>query len=338
MIIVLRPDATQSEIDHIIEKLKEHGLKPNISRGTERVIIGAVGDERALQNIPLSVFPGVEQVLPILSPFKLVSREFKREDSLVPVKDGVEIGGRRIHVMAGPCAVEKQELLVQLAQEVKAGGATILRGGAYKPRSSPYSFQGLEEKGLDFLMEARRQTGLPIVTEVVDPRDVPLVAEKADILQIGARNMQNFRLLTEVGGCDNPVLLKRGLSATIKEFLLSAEYIMARGNHKVILCERGIRTFETATRNTLDLSAVPVVKKLSHLPIIVDPSHATGRWELVASMARAAVAAGADGIMIEVHSSPEEALCDGEESIKPHKFKSLMEELRRIAQAIGREL
>ncbi|HEY5595438.1 MAG TPA: 3-deoxy-7-phosphoheptulonate synthase, partial [Nitrospiria bacterium] len=250
MIIVLKPDATEKEINHIIEKLKECGLKPHVSRGEERVIIGAIGDERQLESQPLSIFPGVEKVMPILAPYKLVSREFKKTDSIVEVAKGVKIGGKKIHVMAGPCAVEKQELLIRIAQEVKEAGATVLRGGAFKPRSSPYSFQGLEEKGLEFLVEARRKTGLPIVTEVVDPRDVALVAEHADILQIGARNMQNFRLLTEVGAYDKPVLLKRGLSATIKEFLLSAEYIMARGNHRVILCERGIRTFETATRNT----------------------------------------------------------------------------------------
>jgi 3-deoxy-7-phosphoheptulonate synthase len=338
MIIVLKPGVTDREIEHIVERLTALGLKPHLSRGEERVIIGAIGDERILQSQPLAVFPGVEQVLPILSPFKLVSREFKKQDSVIEVAEGVGIGGRRVHVMAGPCAVEKQDLLIRLAEEVKAAGATILRGGAFKPRTSPYSFQGLEERGLDFLAEARRATGLPVVTEVVDPRDVKLVAEKADILQIGARNMQNFRLLTEAGGCEKPVLLKRGLSATIKEFLLSAEYIVARGNHRVILCERGIRTFETATRNTLDLSAVPVIQSLSHLPVIVDPSHATGRWDLVAPMARAGVAAGADGIMIEVHSNPEEALCDGEESIKPAKFKALMGDLKKIAEAIGREL
>ena len=338
MIIVLKPGATEKEIDHIVEKLKECGLKPHVSRGEERVIIGAIGDERALQSQPLAIFPGVEQVMPILSPYKLVSREFKKADSLVEVGPGIQIGGMRIHVMAGPCAVEKQDLLTRIAQEVKEGGATILRGGAYKPRSSPYSFQGLEEQGLDFLVEARKITGLPIVTEVVDPRDVERVSKQADILQVGARNMQNFRLLMEVGGQDKPVLLKRGLSATIKEFLLSAEYIMARGNHKVILCERGIRTFETATRNTLDLSAIPVIKGLSHLPIIADPSHATGRFDLVAPMARAAVAAGADGIMIEVHENPEHALCDGEESLKPAKFKALMTDLKKIAHAIGREI
>ena len=338
MIIVLRPSATQKEIDHIVEKLEGLGLKSHISRGKERVIIGAIGDDRVLSNLPLSVFPGVEQVLPILSPYKLVSREFREEDSVVQVADGIHVGGNRIHVMAGPCAVEKEDLLLQIAQEVKAAGATILRGGAFKPRTSPYSFQGLEEEGLDMLVEARKKTGLPIVTEVLDPRDIALVSEKADILQIGTRNMQNFRLVTEVGQCDKPVLLKRGLSATVKEFLLSAEYIVSRGNNKVILCERGIRTFETSTRNTLDLSAIPVIKKLSHLPIIIDPSHATGKWELVAAMAKAGVAVGADGIMIEVHINPEEALCDGEESLKPAKFKALMEDLRKIAKAVGREL
>lgn len=338
MIIVLKPGATEKEIAHILEKLTEFGLKPHVSRGEERVIIGAIGDDRILANQPLSIFPGVEQVMPILSPYKLVSREFKKTDSAVEVGPGVQIGGKKVVVMAGPCAVESPELLGRIARQVKDAGASVLRGGAFKPRTSPYSFQGLEDKGLDFLAEARKMTGLPIVTEVVDPRDVALVAEKADILQIGARNMQNFRLLTEVGAHDRPVLLKRGLSATIKEFLLSAEYIMARGNHRVILCERGIRTFETATRNTLDLSAVPVIKGLTHLPIIVDPSHATGRWELVAPMARAAVAAGADGVMIEVHANPEEALCDGEESLKPARFEALMADLKKIAQAVGREL
>ena len=268
MIIVLKPDVTEKEMDHILEKLRGFGLEPHVSRGEERVIIGAIGDDRVLQSQPISIFPGVEQVLPILSPYKLVSREFKKEDSIVEVSENVRIGGSRIHVIAGPCAVEKQDLLNGIAQDVKAAGATVLRGGAFKPRTSPYSFQGLEEKGLDFLVGARQLTGLPIVTEVVDPRDVKLVAEKADILQIGARNMQNYRLLTEVGGCGRPVLLKRGLSATIQEFLLSAEYIVAHGNPRVILCERGIRTFETQTRNTLDLSAVPVIKNLSHLPIV----------------------------------------------------------------------
>ncbi len=341
MIIVLKSGASQEEIDHVVQKIKEFGLTPHISTGKERTIIGAIGDERLLQNLPLSIFPGVEKVMPILSPYKLVSREFRQEDSLVavgPESADLKIGGKRLHVMAGPCAVESLERLMTVAEAVRKAGATILRGGAFKPRTSPYTFQGLGAEGLDYLVEARKKTGLPIVTEVLDTRDVALVARHADILQIGTRNMQNFRLLTEVGETDKPVLLKRGLSATIKEFLLSAEYIMSRGNHRVILCERGIRTFETQTRNTLDLSAVPVLKQLSHLPVIVDPSHATGKWELVAPMARAAIAAGADGLMIEVHANPEEAYSDGEESLKPPKFLAMMQELKRVAAAVGREL
>jgi 3-deoxy-7-phosphoheptulonate synthase len=251
---------------------------------------------------------------------------------------GVKVGGKKLAIMAGPCAVEKKELTVGIAQEVKAAGASILRGGAYKPRTSPYAFQGLGNEGLDFLAEAKRQTGLPVVSEILDPRDIEFFLEKTDIIQIGARNMQNFELLKEVGAYDKPVLLKRGLSATIKEWLLSAEYIMSRGNKNVMLCERGIRTFESQYRNTLDLSCVPTLKELSHLPVIVDPSHATGKWALVAPMAKAAIAAGADGLLIEVHSNPECALCDGEESLKPAKFKELMRDLKKIAEAVGREL
>lgn len=341
MIIVLKPGASQAEIDHVVQKIKEYGLTPHISTGKERTIVGVIGDERVIQNLPLSIFPGVDNVLPILSPYKLVSREFRSEDSQVevgPESAGIKIGGKRLHVMAGPCAVESLERLMTVAEAVRAAGATILRGGAFKPRTSPYTFQGLGAEGLDYLAEAKKKTGLPIVTEVLDTRDVELVAGSADILQIGTRNMQNFRLLTEVGQTDKPVLLKRGLSATIKEFLLSAEYIMSRGNHRVILCERGIRTFETHTRNTLDLSAVPVLKSLSHLPVIVDPSHATGKWELVAPMAKAAIAAGADGLMIEVHANPEDAYSDGEESLKPPKFLAMMQELRKVAAAVDREL
>ena len=341
MIIVLKPGASQAEIDHVVQKIKEYGLTPHISTGKERTIVGVIGDERVIQNLPLSIFPGVDNVMPILSPYKLVSREFRGEDSLVevgPESAGIKIGGKRLHVMAGPCAVESLERLMIVAEAVRKAGATILRGGAFKPRTSPYTFQGLGAEGLDHLAEAKKKTGLPIVTEVLDTRDVELVAGSADILQIGTRNMQNFRLLTEVGQTDKPVMLKRGLSATIKEFLLSAEYIMSRGNHRVILCERGIRTFETHTRNTLDLSAVPVLKSLSHLPVIVDPSHATGKWELVAPMARAAIAAGADGLMIEVHANPEDAYSDGEESLKPPKFLAMMQELRKVAAAVGREL
>lgn len=337
MIIVLKPAATQQEIDHIMTKLKELGLSIHVSKGKERTIIGAIGDERVLQNQPISIFPGVESVLPILSPYKLVSREFKQEDTVIDV-DNVKIGGKKIQVMAGPCAVEKLELLIDIAREVKAAGATILRGGAFKPRSSPYSFQGLGKEGLEYLAEAKKKTDLPVVTELMDPRDIDQVLKYADIIQIGARNMQNFKLLKEVGSYDKPVLLKRGLAATIKEFLMSAEYIMSMGNHKVILCERGIRTFESYTRNTLDLSAVPVIKKLSHLPIIVDPSHGVGKWDLVAPMAKAAVAAGADGLMIEVHSNPEEAYSDGEESLRPDQFRKLMADLRRIASAVDREI
>jgi 3-deoxy-7-phosphoheptulonate synthase len=338
MIIVLKPNVTQAEIDHITEKLKEHGLSAHVSRGKERTIVGAIGDDRVLSNLPLSIFPGVEQVMPILSPYKLVSREFKKENTVIEFENGVKIGDKHIQVMAGPCAVESVDVLMHVAQAVKDAGVHILRGGAFKPRTSPYTFQGLGEEGLMYLAEAKRKTGLLIVTEVMDTTEVELVAKYTDILQVGTRNMQNFRLLQEVGKTRKPVLLKRGLSATIKEFLMAAEYIMSRGNHQVILCERGIRTFEPSTRNTLDLSAIPVIKKLSHLPIIVDPSHGTGNWEYVAPMARAAVAVGADGLMIEVHMNPESALSDGEESLKPVKFKSMMEELRKIAPAVGRTI
>ncbi len=337
MIIVLKPEATERQIDHVIDRLRELGLKAHISKGEERTIIGVIGDDRILQNQPLTVFPGVESVTPILAPWKLVSREFKKDNTQVDV-NGVIIGGKKLAMMAGPCAVEKLELTVGLAHDVKAAGASILRGGAYKPRTSPYSFQGLGREGLDFLVEAKKQTGLPVVSEILDPRDLELFLEKADIIQIGARNMQNFELLKEVGAYDNPVLLHRGLMATLKEFLLSAEYIMSRGNPNVMLCERGIRTFETQYRNTLDLAAVPSLKEMTHLPVIVDPSHATGKWNLVAPMAKAAVAAGADGLLIEVHSNPECALCDGEESIKPTKFKDLMQDLKKIAEAVGREI
>ena len=337
MIIVLKPDATEAHIDHLLDRLRELGFKTHLSKGEERTIVGIIGDDRLLQNQPLTAFPGVESVTPILAPWKLVSREFKSDNTVIDV-DGVKIGGKKITIMAGPCAVEKLELTVGIAHEVKSGGADILRGGAYKPRTSPYSFQGIGREGLDYLAEAKKQTGLPVVSEILDPRDIELFLAKADIIQIGARNMQNFELLKEVGAYDKPVLLKRGLCATIKEFLLSAEYIMSRGNRNVLLCERGIRTFETQYRHTLDLAAVPSLKELSHLPVIVDPSHATGMWNLVAPMSKAAVAAGADGLLIEVHSHPEHALCDGEESIKPTKFKELMHDLRKIAHAIGREI
>ena len=337
MIIVLKPGTSAEEREYVVNKIKDAGLSPHLLIGEERTVIAVIGDERALQKQPLSALPGVEKALPILSPYKLVSREFKKEDTVIDV-NGVKIGGRRVVAMAGPCSVEKNDLLTAIAQEVKAAGASILRGGAFKPRTSPYSFQGLGEEGLEYLTEAKQKTGLPIITEIMDPRDLPLMIKHADILQIGARNMQNFRLLAEVGSCKKPVMLKRGLSATIKEFLLSAEYILSGGNHNVMLCERGIRTFETQTRNTLDLSAVPVLKQLTHLPVIVDPSHAVGKTHLVAPMAKAAVAAGADGLMIEVHSNPAEAFCDGDQAMLPHDFKDLLVDLRRIAAAVGREM
>ena len=335
MIIVLRPDATKKQIDHLIEKVKKLGLKPMVSRGVERTIIGVIGEEDVLRVQPLEAFPGVEKVMPILKPYKLVSREFKSENSIVDV-EGVKIGGKKIIVMAGPCSVESREMLMDVGKKVKKSGASILRGGAFKPRSSPYSFQGLGEEGLKFLRDVKKETGMKIVTEVMDTRDVWMVEKYADILQVGARNMQNFNLLKEVGLSKKPVLLKRGMSATIKEFLMSAEYILAAGNFNCILCERGIRTFEDATRFTLDLNAVPLIKQLSHLPIIVDPSHGTGKWDLVSPMAKAAIASGADGLMIEVHSNPEEAFSDGEESLVPYRFDAMMKELEAVAKAVNR--
>lgn len=286
MIIILKPHATEVEIALVVKKIESFGLAAHISKGTERTIIGAIGDERALQEGPLEAFPFVEEVLPILKPYKLASREFKPDGSIVNV-DGVLVGGRQVVVMAGPCAVESREGLLQIAQYVKTGGGHILRGGAYKPRTSPYSFQGLGEEGLAYLAEAKQATGLPIATELMDSRDADAVYQYADLIQIGARNMQNFKLLTEVGSRRKPVLLKRGSSSTVKELLLAAEYILSEGNYDVILCERGIRTFEDATRNTLDLSAVPLIKRLSHLPVVVDPSHGTGKWHLVSPMALA---------------------------------------------------
>ncbi|MBI5562659.1 MAG: 3-deoxy-7-phosphoheptulonate synthase [Deltaproteobacteria bacterium] len=335
MIIVLKREAAQSEIDHIVEKIKSTGLAVHISKGKERTIIGAIGDEGLLSNLPLETFPGVESVMPIMKPYKLVSREFRKEGTVIDIS-GVRIGEAELQVIAGPCSVENRDLLIDTAKKVKAAGAKILRGGAFKPRTSPYDFQGLGPEGLKLLAEARKETGLPIISELMDPRDTELMCDYVDIIQIGARNMQNFRLLTEVGKAGKPVLLKRGLSATIKEFLMSAEYIAAQGNANIILCERGMRTFETATRNTLDLSAVPVLKEETHLPVFVDPSHAVGRWALVAPLALAAVAVGADGLMIEVHSDPENALCDGAQSLKPAKFASLMQEVRKVAAAVGR--
>ena len=338
MIVVLRKDATEEQIGHLVEKIQKLGLTPHISKGTERTIIGVIGPEDILQITPLEIFPGVEKVMPVLSPYKLVSREMRKENTIIDAGRGIRIGGNRIVVMAGPCAIENLDTLMEIGREVKRAGATVLRGGAFKPRTSPYSFQGIGEEGLKFLAEAARELDMVTVSEVMDTRDVALVAKYVDILQIGARNMQNFNLLKEVGNTKKPVLLKRGLSSTIKELLMSAEYILAGGNFNVMLCERGIRTFEDATRNTLDISAIPVIKQLSHLPVIVDPSHAAGKWGLVPALSRAAVAAGADGLIIEVHTRPEEAVSDGPQSLKPATFAPLLGELRTLAQAISREI
>ena len=338
MIIVLKPSATPQQVNHICDKVKELGLQPNVSKGVERTIIGVIGEEDMLRVQPLEAFPGVEKVVAILKPFKLVSRDFKPESSVIDLRNNVTIGGEKFIVMAGPCAVEDKDITLEIAKAVKRVGASILRGGAFKPRTSPYSFQGLGEEGLKILREVSEATGLLTVSEVMDTRTIELVSEYIDILQIGARNMQNFDLLKAVGDSKKPVLLKRGMSATVKELLMSAEYICSRGNMKVILCERGIRTFETHTRNTIDLNVIPSVKELSHLPIVVDPSHGTGRWSYISPISKAALACGADGIMVEVHVDPENAKSDGEQSLLPEKFAQMMQELRPIAEAVGRTL
>ena len=335
MIIVLRPRATEEEVSQVCRRIEALGLTPHLSRGVERTIIGAIGDERILLDKAIEALPMVEKVLPILKPYKLASRDFQPDNTVVAI-NGVRVGGRSLAVVAGPCSVEGREMLLGLAKEVKAAGAHLLRGGAFKPRTSPYAFQGLGEEALRYLAEAKRETGMPVVTELMDPREAPLLLQYADVIQVGARNMQNFRLLKELGMQKTPVLLKRGMSSTIRELLMSAEYIMSEGNYNVILCERGIRTFEDATRNTLDLSAIPVLKQLTHLPVVVDPSHGTGKWDLVAPMALAAVAAGADGVMVEVHPRPDEALSDGPQALLPHRFQRMMDDMRRVAEAVGR--
>ncbi len=338
MIVVMSHDAKKDQIDAVMDRLQREGFDLHLSQGVSRTIIGIIGDKTRLSGMAIEAMPGVEKAVPILQPFKLAGWEFKPEETVVEIAPGVEIGGGQVHIIAGPCAVESEEQILTVAREVKAAGATLLRGGAFKPRTSPYSFQGLEEEGLRLLAKARQETGLPVVTEVMDIKNLSLVAEYADVLQVGARNMQNFFLLRELGAVDKPVLLKRGPSATIEEWILAAEYIMSGGNYRVILCERGIRTFETYTRNTLDLSAVPAVKHLTHLPVIVDPSHGTGRWRMVAPMARAALAAGADGLMVEVHCRPAEALSDGQQSLTPENFAEMMTEMRVLAGALGREI
>lgn len=343
MIIVMKQGATEAEVRHVTESIESWGLTPHVSRGEERVVIGIIGDEDRVRGKPLQVFPGVESVMSVVKPYRLASLASnpRRTTVEIPAPPGgrpVIFGGEQVVVIAGPCSVESREHLFAMARHVKAAGGSVLRAGAFKPRTSPYSFQGLGVTGLRYLAEARAETGLPIVTEVMDTRDVEMVAEVADIVQVGARNMQNFNLLKVIGRCAKPVLLKRGLSNTIEELLMSAEYILSEGNPRVILCERGIRTFEKATRNTLDLSAVPVLKKESHLPVVVDPSHGTGYWDLVPPMARAAVAAGADGIVVEIHDQPEKALSDGAQALLPETFGALVRQMRAIAEAIGRKL
>lgn len=338
MIVVMNASAGQKAIQKVIEKLQKHGFQIHESSGVEKTLIGAVGDKTHYMDMNLEMMDGVEKVISILAPYKLASREFHPESTIIELGN-ISIGGKQLQIMAGPCAVESKEQLLEIAFAVKESGATILRGGAFKPRTSPYAFQGLEEKGLEYLAEAREKTGLYIVTEVMDTRKVEMVAQYSDILQIGARNMQNFPLLMEVAKYKKPILLKRGLSSTIEEWIMAAEYIMLSGNHQVMLCERGIRSFDsTYTRNVLDVSAIPVLKELTHLPVIVDPSHATGKWRLVEPMSRAAVAAGADGLIIEVHNHPGEAVCDGSQSIKPEKLTKLLNEVGKIAQVLERTL
>ncbi len=337
MIVVMKVNCNQDDIGGVIKRIEQSGLKTHVSRGVDHTVIGVLGQTFPELRDMLQLLPGVEEVIPISKPYKLASREFHPQDTIVKIND-VAIGGDEIVVMAGPCAVEDEEQVLATAQVVKAAGANVLRGGAFKPRTSPYQFRGLGERGLKMLAKAGKETGMPIITEVMAPNDVALVAEYADIVQVGARNMQNFVLLDEVGKLKKPVLLKRGLSSTIQEWLLAAEYILVQGNEQLILCERGIRTFETYTRNTMDISAIPIIKKVSHLPIIADPSHATGKWYLVAPLALAAVAAGANGLMIEVHPNPDLALADGPQSLTFDNFRQLMSQLTPIARAMNKKL
>ena len=337
MIIITRPDATEEQIDHIVARIRSWGLKTEVSRGEMRVVIGVIGPEDKIREKPLGAFPGVESVTPVLKPYKLVAYEFRGRHSYVQIGN-VTVGAKEVVVIAGPCSVESEDQIAVIAKAVRKYGAKILRGGAFKPRTSPYSFQGLGKIGLQFLAEARRTTGMPIITEIMDTKDLELVCEYADCLQVGARNMQNFSLLREVGRTNLPVMLKRGMSATVEEFLMAAEYIMSEGNYNVVLCERGVRTFADHTRNTLDLSVVPAVQRLSHLPIIVDPSHGTGKRHKVLPLSRAAVAVGADGLLVEVHHEPEKALSDGIQSILPEEFAELSEEIRQIAAVVHRKV
>lgn len=336
MMIIMRTNATPTQIEEVVQKVENFGLKAHLSKGEERTVIGVVGDGRpySLQD-QFAYMTGVDRIVPISRPYKLASREFIPENSKFPL-DGVQIGGDSIVIIAGPCSIESRNQLLETAYAVREAGAHALRGGAYKPRTSPYAFQGMGEEGLELLAEVREAVGLPTVTEAMAVEQVPLVAKYADVIQIGARNMQNYNLLTAVGASQHPVLLKRGMSATVEDLLMSAEYILSQGNRRVILCERGIRTFETSTRNTTDINAIPVLKSLTHLPVVLDPSHSTGNWHFVEAIARAGIAAGADGLIIEVHPNPDQAMSDGGQSLKPERFAELVRQVRVIATAIGR--
>ncbi len=337
MIIVMKHGASATDIDSVVKQVETFGYKAHLSQGTERTIIGVVGDDRPIQSHNFEMLSGVEQVVRILQPFKLASRDFHPENTVVDVR-GVSIGGPRLTIMAGPCSVESRSQLLEVAHAVKEAGADLLRGGAFKPRSSPYSFQGLGEEGLELLAEAREATGLPVITEVMSPEAVPLVGKYTDVFQIGARNMQNFPLLTAVGHTHTPVFIKRSMMGTVQETLMACEYVLSGGNRQVMVCERGIRTFETATRNTLDINAIALMKQWTHLPILADPSHGTGKWDLISPTAKACIAAGADGVMIEVHPHPAQALSDGAQSLKPERFAQMVRELRVLAPAVGRTL
>lgn len=337
MIVIMKAEATMAEKSAVIARAEDNGCRVHLSDGKERTVIGVIGNGRTIDHGNFERMSGVDRVVPVLKPFKLASREFKPDDTVFKIGENL-IGSNEVVIMAGPCSVESRSQIIETAHACREAGAHILRGGAFKPRTSPYSFQGMGEEGLKYLAEAREATGMPIITEVMEPALVPLVCEYADILQIGTRNMQNYALLHAVGESQHPVMLKRGMSSLIEEWLMCAEYILSHGNTRVMLCERGIRTFETATRNTFDINAIPVAKQLSHLPVIADPSHATGKWEYVAAAAKAAVAAGADGLIIEVHPRPEEAMSDGVQSLRPEKFARLVREMKAIAEAVGREV
>ncbi len=335
MIIVMKKGSSAKQVSGVVARVEALGYRVHLSEGEERTIIGVIGDDRPIDRTHFEMLDGVEKTVPILKPFKMASRDMHPQDTIVSL-DGIKIGGPQVIIMAGPCSVETREQIVETAQAVKEAGAQVLRGGAFKPRSSPYSFQGLGEEGLELLAEARQITGLPVVTEVMSPEQVPLVVRYADMLQIGARNMQNYALLQAAGKANHPVLLKRGMMSTIEELLMSAEYILSNGNPRVVLCERGIRTFERYTRNTTDINAIPVIKEMSHLPVILDPSHGTGKWEYVMPVARAGIAAGADGLIVEVHPHPEDAWSDGAQSLKPERFADLVRQVRKIAEDVGR--